>query len=208
MNFNPYNLYHIYNQGNNRETLFRQSEDYLIFLKEIRLLLLPHCKIVAYCLMPNHFHLILYTDERVERMIQQGGLIIDPVTNGMRKLLSGYARIINKKYNRTGSLFRQKTKSKLLTEENIIAGITGNKSDYCANCFHYIHQNPWRAGLVKKLEDWEFSSFRDFAGMRNGNLCDKEIAGKLCNYDADDFMRVSYSEIVWSDRPGLTNLDE
>ena len=197
MNFNPYNLYHIYNQGNNREVIFRHREDYFIFLKEMQLLILPNCEIIAYCLMPNHFHLMVYTDERVERMIKQGGLIIDPVTNGIRKLLSGYARIINKKYNRTGSLFRQKTKSKLLTEENIVSDSPGNKPDYCSNCFHYIHQNPWKAGLVKRLEDWEFSSFRDYAGLRTGYLCNVVIAGELCNYDPDDFMIVSYREIAY-----------
>ncbi len=138
MEFLPKNVYHVFNQGSNREVIFRQNEDYLIFLKEIRKLIFPHCEIVAYCLMPNYFHLIIYTDQRVEQFAKQGGLLLDPVTNGLRKLLSGYARIFNKRYSRTGSLFRPKTKSKLLTEDSIVINAPGIQVDYCANCFIYV----------------------------------------------------------------------
>lgn len=196
MEFLPENVYHVFNQGNNREVIFRQREDYLIFLRLIRKLILPQCELVAYCLMPNHFHFIIYTDERVEQLAKQGGLLLDPVTNGLRKLLSGYARIFNKKYNRTGSLFRQKTKAKLLTEDSIVVTTTGGQVDYCAHCFIYVHQNPWKAGLVTRLEDWEYSSFRDFAGLRNGTLCNKQIAARDCSYDPVRFRNACTKEMT------------
>ena len=195
MNFTSGNVYHVFNQGNNREILFRQHDDYIIFLGEIRKLILPHCEILAYCLMPNHFHLMIYTDDRIINFIRQGGLFLDPVTNGFRKLLSGYARIANKKYNRTGSLFRQKTRYKLLTEESIVVRSVLDENEYCVNCFHYIHQNPWKAGLTGKPEDWEYSSFKDYAGIRNGTLCNKMLATRFCFYNPEDFMKVSYAEI-------------
>ena len=196
MNFIPDNLYHIYNQGNNQQNIFFDKDDYLIFLREVRKLLLPHCEIVAYCLMPNHFHLMVYTDERVEVLIKQGGLMIDKLTNGMRKLLSGYARIYNKKYSRTGSLFRQKTKYKLLSNDRILSNHSLSDSDYCCNCFHYIHQNPWRANLVNRMEDWDYSSFKDYAGLRNGSLCNKKLAEKYCSYNPKDFMKESYRDLT------------
>ena len=196
MNFHPGNLYHIYNQGNNQQNIFLGREDYLCFLKEIRKLILPNCEIVTYCLMPNHFHLMVYTDERLVEKIKQGGLMIDKLTNGIRKLLSGYARIYNKKYNRSGSLFRQKTKCKLLTDESVVINHSLSVIDYCSNCFHYIHQNPWRAKLVARMEDWEYSSFKDYAGLRNGSLCNKQLAEKHCYYSSENFMKESYREII------------
>jgi len=198
MNFTPDNLYHVYNQGNNQQPIFTTEEDYYIFLRMIRKTISPYCEIIAYCLMPNHFHFLIYTDERVNRIIKQGGLQIDPVTNGFRKLLSGYARIYNKRNNKSGSLFRQKTKVKCLSDINILA-IPGKKlQDYYFTCFHYIHQNPFRAGLVGKIEDWNFSSFKDYALLRNGTLCNKELASKFCSYNPSDFIKTSY-EIIADD---------
>ncbi len=195
MEFLSENVYHVFNQGNNREVIFRQEEDYLIFLRLLRKLILPQCDLLAYCLMPNHFHLLIHTDERVGQFTKQGGLFLDPVTNGLRKLLSGYARVFNKKYNRTGSLFRQKTKSKLLTDESFVVNATTSIEDYCRNCFIYVHQNPWKAGLVSRLEEWVYSSFRDFAGLRNGTLCNKEMAGKYCSFDLVEFRNLCGQEI-------------
>lgn len=179
MKFAPGNLYHIYNQGNNKEQIFLCDEDYLIFIRLIRKLISPHAEILAYCLMPNHFHLMIYADERVQEEIKQGGIVIDPVTNGLRKLLSGYARIFNEKYNRSGSLFRQKTKAKNLSE-NLIIESASVIPDYYSECFNYIHRNPRAGGLVKDLKDWQYSSYPDFAGLRKGNLCNKKLALKYC----------------------------
>jgi REP element-mobilizing transposase RayT len=197
MNFQPGNLYHVYNQGNNRQLIFNTNEDFLNFAGFTRKYLLPFTEIVAWCLMPNHFHFILSADERSNKIVRQGGNNIDIVTNGIRKLLSGYARVYNNKYHRIGSLFRPKTKSKCLTD---ISSDVSFKKKYKAEehysaCFHYIHQNPLKAGLVEKLEDWEYSSFKDYAGMRNGTLCNKELATKLCLYSSSDFIEVSYKQI-------------
>lgn len=196
MNFTPDNLYHVYNQGNDKQLIFSLVEDYLIFLRLIRKNITPHAEIIAYCLMPNHFHLLIYTDERVAETIKQGGLLIDPLTNGFRKLLSGYARIYNKVNNKTGSLFRQKTKIKNLSFDT--SGAAHNLQDYYFNCLHYIHQNPLRASIVNRLEDWEFSSFKDYAGLRNGTLCNKDLAKKYCSYHPETFIKTSYQIIPYS----------
>jgi hypothetical protein len=155
----------------------------------------PHAELIAYCLMPNHFHFMMYTDDRVNQIAKQGGLLIDPLTNGLRKLLSGYARIHNKLNNKTGSLFRQKTKCNCLSETNTSSNISYTQQDYYFNCFHYIHQNPLRAGLVKRLEDWEYSSFKDYAGLRNGTLCNKKLAREFCSYDPESFIKTSYAVV-------------
>jgi hypothetical protein len=68
-------------------------------------------------------------------------------------------------------------------------------SNYGYIAFHYIHQNPIKAKLVSKLEDWQFSSFNDYAGFRNGNLCDQELAWQLIGYDKANFISESYNMI-------------
>jgi hypothetical protein len=142
--------------------------------------------------MPNHFHFMMYADERCNIKIKQGGLYIDPITNSIRKLLSGYARIFNSQYQQTGSLFRQKTKAKSLSDIEIRPDNMPLINDYYINCFHYIHQNPVVAKLVSRLEDWEFSSFREYAGLDGFGICQKELATLYCNYDPIDFIDKSY----------------
>jgi hypothetical protein len=142
--------------------------------------------------MPNHFHFMLYTDERCDARIKQGGIYLDPVTNNIRKLLSGYARIFNSQYQQTGSVFRQKTKAKYLSEIEIKPNSSYLVQDYYINCFHYIHQNPVVAKMTELLENWEFSSFKDYAGFREGTLCQKGLAELHCGYNPDNFIEKSY----------------
>jgi putative transposase len=142
--------------------------------------------------MPNHFHFMIYADERCDSKIKQGGIYLDPITNSVRKLLSGYARIYNNQYRQTGSLFRQKTKAKCISAIEIKPNSPDLVQDYYVNCFHYTHQNPFVANLVEKLEDWEFSSFQDYAGIRNGTLCEKDLAAIHCAYNPENFIEKSY----------------
>lgn len=156
MTFEPHAFYHVYNRGINREAVFFNRENYLFFLRKIRKYLCPCCDVVAYCLMPNHFHLLLHTDERVLQTKRAGNVDQSIVSYGIKNLLGSYAKAVNVQQRRTGSLFTQNTPAKRLDGPN-----------YATACFHYIHQNPVRAGLTQKLEDWELSSFKDYAGLRN-----------------------------------------
>ena len=85
--------------------------------------------------------------------------------------------------NFTGSRFRQKTKAKLLESSS---------PDYSLITFHYIHQNPLTAGLVKTLDDWDYSSFKDYAGKRNGTLCNKDLAHELLDVNWKNFVDETY----------------
>ena len=183
-------LYHIYNQGNNQETIFYTRADYLHFLQQVRDKVLPHCEIVTYCLMPNHFHFLVNTTKNSTVPVKLGQLTSTALNNGFRLLLSGYANEFNKKYGRTGSLFRQKTKFKNLENE-----AESSDNNYPFVCFHYIHQNPFVANLCPKMEDWEFSSFRDYLGIRNGTLITKRPAYDLIGISLDGFYEESYQFI-------------
>ena len=122
MHFEEGNLYHIYNQGNNKLNVFHEQEEYIFFLQLIRKNLIPYTDLLAYCLMPNHFHLMINADKRCKNLIKQGGLFIDPITNSFRKTLSCYTHVKNVKSGNSGSLFRQKTKAKSLSEMDMMPG--------------------------------------------------------------------------------------
>jgi putative transposase len=163
MKFEYNEWYHVYNRGNNRQNIFFTRKNYLFFLKKCRKQLLHHSNIIAYCLMPNHFHFLLHIKPKQDEKPMRS----HPLVRKIATMLSSYAQAINKQENRSGSLFRAKTKAKKLRDGNDFYGLT---------CFHYIHQNPVKAGLVQQLKDWKFSSYRDFAGIRNGTLADKDMA--------------------------------
>jgi putative transposase len=209
MNFHPHHLYHVYNQGNNRQLIFNSGDDCQTFLNMAVTSLLPHGSMVAYCLMPNHFHFMLGTDERVTELVKQGGLLLDPLTNSIRRLLTGYARVYNQRNQRSGSLFRQKTKALCLTDMDAAKKpLTGGRS-HVFNCFHYIHQNPLRAKLVTSLSDWPYSSFREYAGLQSDKFCNKELAALYCEFEPVTFVNLSQQlipeafaqDVLWN-RPG------
>ena len=142
--------------------------------------------------MPNHFHLIINANAySCHERSAFGGKPIQELAYRTGILLSSYTQIINKNYNTTGSLFQQKTKAKDLTPK---PG-SQSKKDYLINAMHYVHQNAWKAGLVKKIEDWPYSSFPDYAGYRNGTLADKNLMMSLTGYDLKNFYEDSYKVI-------------
>src|SRR5258705_13352821 len=132
-------IYHIYNQGNNRETISYSHENYLEFLNIFRKFVLPFCKVLSYCLMPNHYHFLVFATNDSAKPKPIGNIEACELSNGFRLLQSGYAKYINKQRNRTGSLFKQKAQAKSMYD--------GDKH-YEFAAFHYIHQNPLKANLV------------------------------------------------------------
>ncbi|WP_229238930.1 hypothetical protein [Emticicia sp. C21] len=103
-------------------------------------------------------------------------------------MLSSYSQAINKQERRTGSLFTQNTRVKDLTPAPV-------DWEYPATCFHYIHQNPFVASLVTKMEDWEFSSFTNYHQNRNKTLCNQALAKEVLRIDFDNFYDESYKNI-------------
>jgi REP element-mobilizing transposase RayT len=180
MKFSEDSLYHIYNRGNNQQRIFFTRENYFYFLQKARTYLEPCADFLAWCLMPNHFHFLIQANVETCRKVQKTNYEISSFSEGMRKTLSSYTKGLQIQQRFTGSLFQQKTKCKCL-----------DKGDYGERVFHYIHQNPVRAGLVKKMEDWEFSSFRDYAALRNGSFCNKALAFDIFGFENRDFIDIS-----------------
>lgn len=196
-------IYHIYNQGNNHQTIFFGEKNYLFFLKKMRTHLLPFGDVLAYCLMPNHFHIMFMVNRLVPQSLSlsRGATLsrtptkAHPIPTNLNKeigiLLASYTRAINKQENRSGSLFRQKTKAVCLTLSEGVSRSYYNsefgtyldnsqpEKEHVQVCFDYIHQNPVKAKLVHQSSDWEYSSARDYAGTRCGTLVNIELARSL-----------------------------
>ncbi|MEA3476028.1 MAG: transposase [Candidatus Cloacimonadota bacterium] len=152
-NFQPGAYFHFYNRAINDERIFHNKEDYILLLKKLKSVTkkIP-TTIFAYCLMPNHFHFLIRQDDEI------------PAYKIFNNLFSYYVQMFNKKYNRKGRLFQGKLQHKLVTNEK-----------YLIYLCQYIHNNPLKANIVKRLEDWEFSNYLEWIGSRNGTLFDNEL---------------------------------
>ncbi len=95
MNIIPNETFHIYNQGNNQETIIYEDSDYLEFLQLFRRFVFPHCKVLAYCLMPNHFHFLIHTieDSAKIKLIDNINLSELPMDPGCYKAIMLYISI-------------------------------------------------------------------------------------------------------------------
>jgi REP element-mobilizing transposase RayT len=173
MSFQHGGIYHVYNQGNNRQAIFFSDDNYRFFIRKIKNEICPYVDILAYCLMPNHYHLMVRVKDDPE-VIGIGRTTLSrpantnnphPLHRKLGSLQSSYTRAINRQENRSGSLFRQQLKIKCLTKDD----------DYLFNCFNYIHQNPYVANLVNKIERWPFSSFSEYQ-FRSFSTCNGDIA--------------------------------
>ncbi|MCC7244985.1 MAG: hypothetical protein IT269_04870 [Saprospiraceae bacterium] len=189
MHLHPNRIYHVYNRGNQRQRIFFSRANYLFFLGKIRRYWLPYCDILCYCLMPNHFHWLIKTNDLTTQIYPKFNAekSIIRYTNfswGTQQLLTSYTKAMQKQENFTGSLFTQNTKAKQVSGQ-------WSWDDYTQTCFRYILNNPVKAGLVRHPGDWEFSSYRDFAGWRDGTLCNQEVAA-----DVLAFHRTSFFELM------------
>jgi putative transposase len=145
--------YHIYNRGVERRNIFVSDENYFFLLRRMKEYLPAYpVALIAYCLMPNHYHLLLYAE-------QDGA-----PGHFLQRLFNSYSQAFNLQNKRKGTLFEGRAKSKMIFE-----------NDYLFHLTRYIHLNPVRAGLVAKPEEWIFSNYREFIGSRKGLLFDAEF---------------------------------
>ncbi len=162
--FQPGNYYHIYNRGNNRQLIFFERENYLYFLRQLRTYLIANgTDIIAYCLMPNHYHLLVY-------------LQTDNFSDLMQAFSGSYTKAINKRYQRVGSIFQGRFQA-----------LHVDREEYLLHLTRYIHLNPVEANLVEKAEDWEFSSYPEYLGLRGGTL--PKIDGVRSHFSSADAYR-------------------
>jgi len=146
------NYFHIYNRGNNYAKIFFEEKNYSFFLKKLFEIFDKRISIVAYCLMPNHYHLLI-------EIIEDNYL-----EKAMQRFSTSYTKAINKQYGRAGHLFQGRYKTKLIPN-----------NEYLLHLSRYIHLNPVKAGLVRKPEDWKYSSYGNYINMKKSEFLDTGI---------------------------------
>jgi putative transposase len=144
----------VYNRGVEKRNIFIEDEDYAVFLNLFKRYLSDYpvtdnkgreydwltnkVEIIAFCLMPNHFHILFYQIE------------IDAITKLLRSVFSAYTTYFNKKYNRVGSLFQGVFKASKIYNDNYLIYIT-----------RYIHRNP------SQYMTWKWSSLNNWLGNKH-----------------------------------------
>ena len=147
-------IYHIMLRGIDRQQIFEDTEDYFRFLDIVR-----ECreecefKLYAYCLMGNHVHLLLKVQ-------------VDSLETIFKKIGGRYVYYYNVKYQRIGHLFQDRFKSEPVDDDS-----------YFLTVLRYIHQNPVKAKLCSKVEDYPFSSFAEY--LHDSSFIDTEFALKM-----------------------------
>ncbi|WP_312195712.1 hypothetical protein [Epilithonimonas vandammei] len=163
-------FYHIYNRGNNKDDIFFEEDNYRYFLKLLLKYISPISDVYAYCLLKNHFHLLIRIKSEQEINTSdfkfstiEESKSIDP-SKQFSHFFNAYTQAINKCYNRTGSLLEKPFKRKRITEES-----------YLKQVILYIHNNPVKHGLTNNVKDYKWSSYNSILSSKNSKLKRKEV---------------------------------
>ncbi|MCL5795836.1 MAG: transposase [Patescibacteria group bacterium] len=174
-------------RGNNRNVVFRQSDDYWYFLDLMRKYKKVHpFDLYHYCLMPNHAHMQIQTKSPLD------------FATFMKKLNLAYFHHYRQKYGWAGHFWQDRYKSQPI-----------GKDSYFIQCGKYIELNPLRSGLIKNPEDYQFSSYNYYAFGKSNVLIAKDIfyddLGKTAperekNYRElviNEFVEINYTQPIW-----------
>lgn len=174
------NYYHIYNRGNNGIDVFLDADSYYHFLRLYAKYVEPVAETFAWCLLKNHFHILVRIKDKIE--IDENELsynttekpkIIDP-SRQFSHLFNAYTQAVNKRHNRTGSLFETTFERKLIASEK-----------YFQKLIFYIHNNPVHHGFVKQMSLYPWSSYETVLSDKPTKLKREEVVelyGGLENY--------------------------
>lgn len=151
--YHPDGFYHIYNRGSHRVSIFREPDNYLFVLHKLKLYSRQlQLTLLAYCLMPNHFHFLVRQDGD-----QPAGMLSQRVFNS-------YSKAYNKRYQHSGTLFEGPYRVKVVLD---------NK--HLLHLCRYIHANPVKDGMVANPQDWLYSNYLEWIGQRDGTLVDRSF---------------------------------
>jgi len=145
--------YHIYNRGAGKARIFLVEGNYQYLIK----LMQQYCQkygvtIIAYCLMPNHYHFLLRQE------------LGEPISKFINVLFNAYVQALNRQQGRTGTLFEGRFKH-----------IYVDDWKYLIHLCRYIHRNPVKAGLISAPDEWLYSNFREWVGTRDSILKDQNF---------------------------------
>jgi putative transposase len=180
----PGHYYHIYNRGNNRENIFIEERNYRYFMQLYQKYILPVCDTFAYCLMRNHFHVLVRVKElqnqtcevsktsevynqnnsQTSEVLKTSEVSSKAITQQFSNFFNSYAKAINTTYKRTGSLF-----------QNRFGRVEVDSDRYFAQLIHYIHFNPQKHGFVDDFRQYPYSSYPAIVSEKPTRLCKDEV---------------------------------
>ncbi len=167
--FAPGYYYHLYNRGAHRENIFQTHENYIFVIKRMKQTIHENAlTLIAYCLLPNHYHYLVRQDGDI-----RAGILPQSVFNS-------YSKAYNKLYQHSGTLFEGPYKAIYVAEQA-----------HLLHLCRYIHANPVKHGLARRVEEWPYSNYPEWVGERDGTLVDREFV-RDCFGSAN-----RYREYVW-----------
>ena len=135
-------VYHVTSRGDRRKDIFEDNQDRLLFLSILESIIKRYNWLChSYCLMDNHYHLLIETPDA-------------NLSAGMRQLNGFYTQVYNRRHRKPGHVFQGRYKAIVVQKEN-----------YLLELCRYVVLNPVRAGVVKKIEAWRWSSYQPTAGI-------------------------------------------
>jgi REP element-mobilizing transposase RayT len=143
--------YHVYNRGAGKGLIFFNSGNYEYCLRLVKRYYRPYgVTVIAYCLMPNHYHFLVRqeTDQVLSKFINV--------------LFNAYVQAVNRQQGRKGTLF-----------EGRFRHVWVDREEYLIHLCRYIHMNPVKAKLVSRIEKWPYSNYLEWIGQRAGTLKDE-----------------------------------
>lgn len=165
--------YHIYNRGVNRSSIFFSHSDYKSFLKKYWFYMYIPCKTYCWCLLENHFHLLVKVREseeqekvfqKMKRIYSTGKFYGDhyectkpfKASAQFSHLFNSYTKSINQQRRRSGTLFESTFKRKRIIDEN-----------HFLNVACYIHRNPIHHNIINSYDSYPYSSFKEILNIKN-----------------------------------------
>ncbi|HNU34933.1 MAG TPA: hypothetical protein PKN75_15205 [Bacteroidia bacterium] len=197
----PGGIYHIYNHAISSENLFDTDKDYNYFLGKMHHYILPVGDVLAYCLMPIHYHLLINfkTENEIKSFLKNkikhaksieelSAENADYLSNQISQVFSNLFNTYSKHYNfinrRTGSLFKRNFRRRAV-----------DTKDYLQQVICYIHQNPVAAGMVSDLKQWKYSSYESVISNNNSIVDSKATVDVFDNLDNFIFCHRKMTEL-------------
>ena len=169
--FEPGVVYHVFNRGNNKEDIFKEEKNYTYFLSLLKKHVLPVAEIYAYCLLKNHFHLVIRIND-IELLYDK---YKEKSYLAFSNLFNAYTKAINKMYNRTGSLFQEHLHRKRVEDE-----------EYLTQLIAYVHLNPVKHEFSDDFKNYRYSSYKAYTLGKPTNVsCEyvKSLFGDAVNFE-------------------------
>ncbi|MEM7112829.1 MAG: transposase [Chloroflexota bacterium] len=143
----------MYNRGRSRLSIFHRRADCLNVLRRMKESLAAlELTLIVYCLMPNHYHFLIRQDAE------------DPARKFPQRIFNGYSKHYNHKYDHSGTIFEGPYKINLVDSDS-----------YLRHLCRYIHANPVKDGMCPYVEEWEYSNYPEWVGIRAGTLVDHQF---------------------------------